>query len=102
VVDPQSAEALALTERGLDVYVMVNHRRFSINAEYVRSNQRDRVGSGGDAVTAGGLIEVAANLATGRVDPYVRFDRTSLPPDGGPYASIRGSTAPTADAACAR
>ena len=91
VVDAGSAESLALSERGVDAYVIVNHRWFGINAEYVRSNQHERSGSrGAPYVTQGGLIEVSGRMAQGRLHPYVRFDRTVLPDDGGgPYLSLR-------------
>jgi hypothetical protein len=89
VVPAASADTLALTERGVDTYLIVNHRWFSINAEYVRSNQNDRVETGTHYITQGGMIEAALRLADGKVHPYVRFDRTTLPEDGGPYLSLR-------------
>jgi hypothetical protein len=91
IVDAGSAQSLELSERGVDAYLIVNHRWFGINAEYVRANQHDRSGSrSGAYITQGGLIEVSARLAEGRLHPYVRFDRTTLPEDGGgPYLSLR-------------
>jgi hypothetical protein len=90
VVDPADAESLMLSERGVDAYVVINHRYFSVNAEFVRATERDRAaGSSAKYVTTGGLIEVAANVKDGKLHPYVRFDRTSLPEDGGPYLSLR-------------
>jgi hypothetical protein len=90
VVDGAGAESLMLRERGLDAYVIVNHRYLSVNAEFVRAMQRDRAaGASGKYVTSGGLIEVAANVKDGKLHPYVRFDQTSLPEDGGPYLSLR-------------
>ena len=80
VVDGADAEALMLKEHGLDAYVVVNHRCFSVNAEFVRASQSDRVGGApGSYVTTGGLIEVSAHVKDGRIHPYVRFDQTSLP-----------------------
>jgi hypothetical protein len=94
VVDGADAEALMLKEHGLDAYVVVNHRRFSVNAEFVRASQSDRVGGApGSYVTSGGLIEVSAHVKDGRIHPYVRFDQTSLPQDGGPYLSLRETDA---------
>jgi hypothetical protein len=91
VVTAATAESLALKERGVDAYLIVNHRWFGINAEYVRSNQKDRGISQTPAsyVTQGGMIEVSAHLEEGRLHPYVRFDRTTLPDRGGPYLSLR-------------
>ena len=91
VVTAAAGEKLALRERGVDTHLIVNHRWFGINAEYMRSNQRERAGSqnGSAYVTQGGMIEVSARLAQGTLHPYVRFDRTTLPEDGGPYLSLR-------------
>jgi hypothetical protein len=91
VVTAETADRLTLRERGVDAYLIVNHRWFGINAEYVRSNQRDRTGStnGSTYVTQGGMIEVSGHLKRGRLHPYVRFDRTTLPDGGGPYLSLR-------------
>jgi hypothetical protein len=92
-VDAADAEVLSLKERGLDAYVIVNHRRFSVNAEFVRAVQHDRLNTSQSYVTTGGLIEVSAHVKDGKLHPYVRFDRTSLPEDGGPYLSLRETDA---------
>ena len=91
VVTAATAERLTLRERGVDAYLIVNHRWFGINAEYVRSNQNERTGSqnGSAYITQGGMIEASVRLAQGKLHPYVRFDRTTLPDDGGPYLSLR-------------
>lgn len=90
IVDAAAAPSLALKERGFDAYLVVNHRWFGVNAEYVRSVERDRTGQTGSSyVTQGGMVEVSLNLAQRKLHPYVRFDRTALPEDGGPYISLR-------------
>ncbi len=91
IVAAGTAESLTLRERGVDAYLIVNHRWFGINAEYVRSNQKDRISSVNSPTytTQGGMIEVSAHLQRGRLHPYVRFDRTTLPDRGGPYLSLR-------------
>jgi len=91
VVPTATAERLALSERGIDTYLIVSHRWFDINAEYVRSSQQDRNGSENTAayITQGGMIEASLRLAQGRLHPYVRYDQTSLPEGGGPYLSLR-------------
>jgi hypothetical protein len=90
IVDAAAAPSLALKERGIDAYLVVNHRWFGVNAEYVRSTERDRTGQTGSSyVTQGGMVEVSVNLAQRKLHPYVRFDRTALPEDGGPYISLR-------------
>jgi hypothetical protein len=70
---------------------VIHRQLFSINAEYVRSTQTDQLGNleGGKFVTQGGLAELAFHVGGGRFHPYVRYDRTSLPADGGPYLSLR-------------
>jgi hypothetical protein len=89
VVAGPDATALRLNEHGLDTYLVVNHRRFSVNAEYVRAQQTDRVDTSQEYVTHGGLVEFSVHVKDGKVHPYVRFDRTALPEDGGPYLSLR-------------
>jgi hypothetical protein len=90
VVDVSDAAPLELSERGIDTYVIVNTRRFSINAEYVRGLQKDRGETAPRAYrTEGGLVELSWHFRNGQVHPYVRFDRTILPVDGGPYLSLR-------------
>jgi hypothetical protein len=81
--------ALQLNEHGLDTYLIVNNRHFSVNAEYVRAMQKDRVDQAQEYLTQGGLVEFSVHLKNGKVHPYVRFDRTALPEDGGPYLSLR-------------
>jgi hypothetical protein len=91
VIEGASAEALQLRERGIDAHLVVNKRFFSVNAEYLRSQQTDTQDNlnGAAYVTQGGLIEASLHVMKGRLHPYVRFDRTSLPEDGGPYLSLR-------------
>ena len=93
VVDAADAQVLMLKEHGLDSYVVINHRHFSVNAEWVRTLQRDRVATGNTYEVSGGLVEVSAHLRGGKMHPYVRFDRTMLPDDGGPYLSLRETDA---------
>jgi hypothetical protein len=93
VVDGAEAQALRLKEHGVDAYVIVNHRHFSVNAEWVRTLQRDRVTTANEYEISGGLIEVSAHMRDGKLHPYVRFDRTMLPDDGGPYLSLRETDA---------
>ena len=83
---------LRLSERGVDAYVVVNHRCFSINAEYVRVDaDRSRSATSTAASTSrrAASSRWRSTSADGKLHPYVRFDRTSLPDDGGPYLSLR-------------
>ena len=93
LVDGAAADTLRLKEHGLDAYVVVHRRHFSINAEWVRTIQRDRVDTDNAYRVSGGLIEVSAHVRDGKMHPYVRFDRTMLPEDGGPYISLRETDA---------
>jgi len=90
IVEAATAPRLALKERGIDAYLVVNHRWVGVNAGYVRSVERDRTGQTGSSfVTQGGMVEVSLNLARRRLHPYIRFDQTALPEEGGPYVSLR-------------
>jgi hypothetical protein len=84
-------EPLSMNERGLDAFVVINTRRFSLNAELVHSRQTDRIGNLPEPtyVTKGGLAEASLHFFNGRLHPYVRYDRTILPEGGGPYLSLR-------------
>ena len=90
-VEGATAEQIQLGEQGIDAYAVIHRQLFSINAEYVRSTQTDELGNldGDKFVTQGGLAELAFHVGDGRYHPYVRYDRTSLPVDGGPYLSLR-------------
>lgn len=91
VVDGSAAEAIELRENGVDVYAIINTRALSINAEYVRSTQKDVLGTLAypSYTTQGGMAEVALHLVKGKLHPYVRYDRTAVPDGGGPYLSVR-------------
>lgn len=85
------AQALEMSERGLDLFAVVNTKRFSVNAELVHSVQTDRLGNLANSTytTKGGLAEASLHVLDGRLHPYVRYDRTILPDGGGPYLSLR-------------
>ena len=91
VVDGANAQAIELRETGLDAYAIVHTRLFSINAEYVRSVQTDQIGTLAQPEyrTQAGMAEFALHLMQGKLHPYLRYDRTSVPDGGGPYTSIR-------------
>lgn len=91
VVDGATADALELTERGLDVYAVINRRGWSLNAEMVRSWQNDALGNtGADSYgMSAGMAEFALHLNGSRLHPFVRYDKSNLPTDGGPYLSLR-------------
>src|SRR5262245_39849505 len=90
-VDLKTGEAMRLRENGLDVYAVVNTRRFSLNAEWVFSWQKDQIGNlpHPDYSLNGGLVEAALHFVNGKLHPYLRYDRTRFDEGGGPYLSLR-------------
>ncbi|MGH9389310.1 MAG: hypothetical protein ACRD1Z_06815, partial [Vicinamibacteria bacterium] len=84
-------QALEMSERGLDLFLVVNTKRFSVNAEIVRSVQTDRLGNLASPTYTmkGGLAEASLHVLDARLHPYVRYDKTILPDGGGPYLSLR-------------
>lgn len=86
-----TGEPMRLREHGLDVYAIWNSRHFSINSEWVFSWQKDQIGNlpQADYKFNGGLVEVALHLRSGKLHPFVRYDRTSFSDGGGPYLSLR-------------
>lgn len=89
-VDVETAGSLQMRERGLDVFVVINSRRIGLNAEYVHSRQEDVRNPGTPAFTVkGGLAELSVNFLDGKLHPFLRYDRTSVPDGGGPYLSLR-------------
>ncbi len=85
------AQPLELSERGLDFFVVINTKKFSVNGEMVRSVQTDLLGNLASPTytVKGGLAEASLHFMDGRLHPYVRYDRTILPDGGGPYLSLR-------------
>jgi hypothetical protein len=57
----------------------------------VQARQADKLGNLPQStyMTKGGLIEGSLHVMGGKLHPYLRYDRTSLPEDGGPYLSLR-------------
>jgi hypothetical protein len=90
-VDLLTGEAMRLRETGLDLYAVLNTRGFSLNAEWVFSRQKDRLGNLPlDAYTMnGGLVEAALHLRGGKLHPFLRYDKTTVRDGGGPYLSLR-------------
>ena len=90
-VDLATGETMGLRETGLDVYAVINTKRFTLNAEWVMSRQKDEIGNLPDDEYKmnGGLVEAALHLRKGKLHPYLRYDRTSIPDGGGPFLSLR-------------
>jgi hypothetical protein len=90
-VDLATGEPMQLSEKGLDVYAVVNTRRFSLNAEWVFSWQEDQIGNlpNPDYKLNAGLVEAALHLHNSKLHPYLRYDRTSFDEGGGPFLSLR-------------
>jgi hypothetical protein len=90
--DPENA--LNLREIGVDTYVSIDTRRFSFFAEHVFMRHQDVDGvieDGPDTYGFHGVLaEASLHVAQRKVHPYVRYDRTLLPEEGGgPYWSLR-------------
>ena len=87
-------DRIKLREAGLDVFLVLERRWWSLNSEYVHSFQKDRLNNlGGQTFSfRGGLAELAGHFMQRRVHPYVRYDQTALPRNGGgPYLSLRNT-----------
>jgi hypothetical protein len=80
---------LQMRENGLDAFVVLERRRWTLNAEYVRSFQKDRDGEFSNYSMQGGIAELAFHFMNRKFHPFVRYDQTSLPDGGGPYLSLR-------------
>jgi len=91
VVDGATAADLELKEHGIDLYAVINRRGWTLNAEMVHSWQKDVLGNTGTDTyeMSAGMVEFALHTRGGRLHPFVRYDRTNLPTDGGPYLSLR-------------
>lgn len=91
VVSADDGQALELRERGIDAYVVLHRRGWSLNAEFVRSWQHDLADSPqlDTYVMSAGMAEFAFHLASGRLHPFVRYDASSVPNGGGPYLGLR-------------
>ena len=92
VVEGATAEQIELSEQGIDAYVGQSTGSASASTPSTSaSTQTDELGNlrAASIVTQGGLVELAFHVGGGRFHPYVRYDRTSLPADGGPYLSLR-------------
>lgn len=91
VVDAGTADSIKMRETGLDAFVVFNTRRWSFNGEFIHSWQKDVLGNLPQEMylTKGGMAEFSLHLGGGRLHPFVRYDQTSLPVDGGPYLSLR-------------
>lgn len=91
VVASEDADALELSERGIDIYAVINRRHWTLNVEMVRSWQRDL---GGNQPTemynmSAGMAEFSLHLNGARLHPFIRYDESNLPQGGGSYLSLR-------------
>ena len=86
-----TATPMELSEVGFNPYVVWNIGQVSVLAEYVYAKQKDELGGLPEkSYTFNGFItEVALHLQGNRVHPYIRYDRTNLPKNSGPYYGLR-------------
>lgn len=90
-VDVATATKTKLKETGVNPYAVINQGPFSLLAEYVYARQKDTLGTlNGESYSMKGFIgELAVHLNDNKLHPFIRYDRTNLPTDGGPYYSVR-------------
>lgn len=90
--DMAGGDYVEYEDLGADVYVYMDSKRWFLFAEYFASTLSDEWGSlgGEDYNTSGFTAEVGLNLRDNTVHPYIRYDVTDLPEEGGgPYYSLR-------------
>ena len=84
-------EPLELREIGFTPHLVLYSKPFNLIVEYAFAQQKDLTGSlGGEKFELNGIFaELSLNLMGGKLHPYVRYDATNLPKDGGPYYPLR-------------
>ena len=90
---PGDTEVMRLRDVGFDPYVSIDTRYVSLFGEYTFSRMTDLEGNlDHDSYDYQAMMaELSVHVAHRKVHPYVRFDMTKLPEDGGgPYFSLRG------------
>ncbi len=90
-MDDEGTQTIKLREIGFNPYLVLDAKHFDVVAEFVYSQQKDLTGNlGGRSYTFQSFTaEVAANLFNNKFHPYLRYDVTSLPDDGGPFFGLR-------------
>ncbi len=91
-VDIATAEPMELKELGFSPYMVLYGKHFNIILDYFIARQKDELGNLADDTFAhqGFLGEFSLNLMGGKLHPYVRYDFTKFPEEGGgPYISLR-------------
>lgn len=90
-VDPREAPEVALWDTGFNPYVTLYSEHFNLLLEGVIARQLDLSGLlREDAYFFYAFSgELSGNMFEDTIHPYVRYDFTSLPADGGPYWSQR-------------
>lgn len=89
--DVTTLERLELREVGFNPFLVLYSRPFNLILEYALVQQKDLSGNlGGEKFEMNALFaELSLNLMGGKLHPYVRYDATNLPADGGPYYPLR-------------
>lgn len=84
-------EPLELREVGFNPHLALYSKPFNLIVEYAFAQQKDLSGSlGGEKFEMNGFFaELSLNMMSGKLHPYVRYDATNLPKDGGPYYPLR-------------
>lgn len=89
--DISTLEQMQLRETGFQPHLVVYSRPFNLIVEYVHAQHRDLLGNLSEKTFTlqGVMAELSLNLLDGTLHPYVRYDSTDLPKDGGPYYPLR-------------
>lgn len=89
--DVATLEALELREIGFTPHLVLFSKPFNLIVEYAFAQQKDLTGNlGGEKFELNGVFaEFSLNLMGGKLHPYVRYDATNLPKEGGPYYPLR-------------
>lgn len=91
-VSVDTLEPLELREIGFNPHMVLYSKPFNLIVEYAFAQHEDLSGDlGGEKFKFSALFaELSLNLMRGKLHPYVRYDVTRLPSDGGPYYPLRG------------
>jgi hypothetical protein len=90
-VESETSEDMELQEVGVSPYATFMTDKFNVLLEYMAQWHLDEKGNLPKAsyLTQALTTEVSLNLVENKLHPYVRYDVTDLPAEGGPYLGLR-------------
>jgi hypothetical protein len=95
-VEADDSEDMELLEIGFSPYATIMLNPFSLLVEWAYQVHQDEKGNlpESEYVVQAFTVEVSVNLLNNKLHPYVRYDVTDLPSEGGgPYIGLRGGDA---------